>query len=383
MSDKFYKKAASKSIQAGKIPFPLTSTLIDLFKILVTEKEAEFLGIFQKPSLNMAQIKEKCPGMAEQDITDMLETLMNKGVIVGSRSSSGVDVYTLMPPFPGLVEFTLMKGEKTERERKLASLFEQMFSELTAGTQKNYEHIITQLKDYPVPARTVPVEEFITIPVEKHGEIPIGESLEPKEIVLLPQQATSIIDEYDTIALTHCYCRQEKDLVGSPCKRTSARENCLMFGKSAASAIKHGFARSCTKEDAKKIIKDAEKDGLVHKIFHTKMDFGKAVEGICSCCPDCCGIFQLYYRGALPLHTFTWYLPKVSVDDCTGCETCIAMCPMEAIELADGKARITAEKCIGCGLCASHCPSEAITLERVGPRDVFVPPRKVGASQSP
>ena len=48
---------------------------------------------------------------------------------------------------------------------------------------------------------------------------------------------------------------------------------------------------------------------------------------------------------------------------CTGCETCVAECPSEAISMEDEKAVIDNEACIDCGVCVDACPEEAISLE--------------------
>ena len=40
-------------------------------------------------------------------------------------------------------------------------------------------------------------------------------------------------------------------------------------------------------------------------------------------------------------------------------------------------AGVSEDKCIGCGVCAYHCPEEAIHLERIGPRHIFVPPKRI------
>jgi electron transfer flavoprotein alpha subunit len=50
----------------------------------------------------------------------------------------------------------------------------------------------------------------------------------------------------------------------------------------------------------------------------------------------------------------------VNPDKCTGCETCPASCPFDAIELKDGKAYIN-EYCNACMTCLSVCPEGAIT----------------------
>lgn len=54
--------------------------------------------------------------------------------------------------------------------------------------------------------------------------------------------------------------------------------------------------------------------------------------------------------------------PKVIDENCVGCSSCIAVCPVDAITInADGKAVIDQDLCINCGLCIEVCPHEAIT----------------------
>ena len=54
---------------------------------------------------------------------------------------------------------------------------------------------------------------------------------------------------------------------------------------------------------------------------------------------------------------------KVDEEKCTGCETCVAECPSEAIKMADEKAVVDQETCIDCGVCVDACPEEAINME--------------------
>jgi len=53
---------------------------------------------------------------------------------------------------------------------------------------------------------------------------------------------------------------------------------------------------------------------------------------------------------------------KVDLARCTGCGSCIAVCPVEAIRLKNGKAHVQTEACAGCGTCAAQCGEEAIRL---------------------
>ena len=54
---------------------------------------------------------------------------------------------------------------------------------------------------------------------------------------------------------------------------------------------------------------------------------------------------------------------KVDEEKCTGCESCVAECPSEAIKMVNEKAHIDADTCIDCGVCVDACPVEAISLE--------------------
>jgi heterodisulfide reductase subunit A len=54
---------------------------------------------------------------------------------------------------------------------------------------------------------------------------------------------------------------------------------------------------------------------------------------------------------------------KIDEDLCSGCGTCVYLCPFGAIEKDDqGKARVTVALCKGCGICAASCPERAITI---------------------
>jgi heterodisulfide reductase subunit A-like polyferredoxin len=68
------------------------------------------------------------------------------------------------------------------------------------------------------------------------------------------------------------------------------------------------------------------------------------------------------------------YFAEVDIDNCTGCETCLDRCQMDAITIEEGVAKIDLDYCIGCGLCVTTCPSEALSLKRKDETEVVVPP---------
>jgi electron transport complex protein RnfB len=100
-------------------------------------------------------------------------------------------------------------------------------------------------------------------------------------------------------------------------------------------------------------------------------------------------------------------LPKelavVYADNCTGCEACIEVCPVDCIYKVPGEDQptlqsfvdIDLERCIGCALCERWCPWDAIEMiatpqiaaavaEKGGPPDYVekYQDRLVGAAQS-
>jgi len=361
-----WQAAAQAIVNAGMIPVLITETLIELLQELMTEEQADFLKVFmEKPSLNMDQIKEKTE-LPIDDLEKMLDSLMYGGIVVRSTSRrKGIMVYRLLGPVPGIFEYTFLRGETGEKQKKLARLFETLFDEMTHFTQEHYDFYVDQAKNFPPLARIVPVEEEVAA----DG----GDKIMPY------QEASKIIDKFEHIALAHCYCRHSKDLLGEPCKTSDERLNCLLLGKGAQFAAEYKFGNLISKEEAKEVLIKASDEGLVHKAFHIHLKTDLNEEAICNCCKCCCAPFQAYYRGAAPYHCSTNYMAKVNIDACTACEQCIDMCPMEAIEMVDDAAHVREQNCIGCGICVHHCTDDAIELQRSESRKVFIPPKRVAA----
>ena len=54
---------------------------------------------------------------------------------------------------------------------------------------------------------------------------------------------------------------------------------------------------------------------------------------------------------------------KIDLEKCTACESCVEVCPVDAITMDNNKAKVDEETCVDCGTCVDECPSEAITLD--------------------
>ncbi|GEA15895.1 MAG: hypothetical protein PWR22_2066 [Moorella sp. (in: firmicutes)] len=53
---------------------------------------------------------------------------------------------------------------------------------------------------------------------------------------------------------------------------------------------------------------------------------------------------------------------RVDEDKCTGCGSCVEVCPVEAITVEE-VATINADECLECGACVDECPNNALSLD--------------------
>lgn len=367
--DREYKKAAQIINSAGGTPFPVTDTLIEILKRLVEAEHLDFIRAFRKKkSQTMEQLKESS-GLSEGEIEEKVKVLAKIGLIFNQPSSQGVMIYRLMPFVNvGIFEYTFMKElEDTQENREIAQLFDKLKSEIKERLTANYDAIVSILKKMPPIDRTIP---FRTNKATGK-EIVIDKEIEVGEQKILPTQTIEgLIEKFDDIAVGHCFCRHHEDLLGNPCKQTKDRENCFTFGKSARFTSEQGFARIISKEEALKILKRAEEDGLVHKAYHPSFDIKRDETSICNCCTCCCG------QAGGPTVNATNYISQVDHDICVGCGTCVEHCHTNSMKLNDDeKAESTADLCIGCGICAYFCPENAISLVE-NPRKVVIAPAR-------
>ena len=374
-----FQQAAGVVCKQGLFPFPVNDTSISIIRQVVGENEDELdliCAFKSKPSQTMDELTVSS-GFSSEDIRRITDTLARKGLIFNQPSGSGIMVYRLLPLMNvGLMEYKFM-GELTgdEAEKALALLFEKLMREVRDNIQRNYDQLLPTFKMAPAVDRTVVStdgEDGRTIRVVRVDKVVET----PEEFILPSQSVEEIIEKFDDIAVGHCFCRQRRKALGDGCAAKAPTLNCFTFGKSARHTTAQGFARKVTKEEALKIMKEAEAAGLVHKAYHPAFNQSRPETSICNCCKDCCDAIRMWREGALPLINSTYYVSEIDTDLCTGCGTCVDLCPTDAITLnAEDVAERDANACLGCGVCARFCPEEAISLKE-GLRKVFIPPRR-------
>ena len=337
MEDSVYRKLREQLDQYS-VGFPTTHSGIEMkiLRKLFTEDEA---GIFLDMSLLLEESASvaKRTGRDEEKTAEAIENMAQKGLIFRKRMDDTIK-YAAVPFLVGSYEFQVGRMDK-----EFAEMFEDYFKE---ALTKNISNV-------HLPLRTVPV----------HKSVDIGANIAPY------RDAREIIEMKDNIALADCICRKQKRLLGEDCD--NPREVCFMFGSHAEYYVENGLARKITQEEALSVIDKCEEAGLVCQPANS-INPG----GMCNCCGDCCGILRALKIQPKPSEmVVNNYWASVDPDICTGCETCVDRCQMEAVSINESDiAQINTDRCIGCGLCVTTCPSEAMSLVLKPEESRFEPP---------
>ena len=171
--------------------------------------------------------------------------------------------------------------------------------------------------------------------------------------------------------MARCVCRSKTDAKNEPCSQTELRETCFVLHDDYVHTyIEQGWGREVTKEEALEILENAVEDGLIYQPGNSQRP------GIvCCCCGCCCGYISDMKEFPRPLDIIVSnYHAEVDSKLCTGCETCINRCQMNALTIVDNISTVNLDRCIGCGVCVISCPSDAIHLlknekENIPPKD--------------
>ena len=307
--------------------FPATESGVELkiLEKLFAEEEADLF-------LNLSLLLETPESVAQrigQDkeaVAGLLDRMFERGLVFRVKKGDSPK-YGAVPFVVGAFEYQLK-----DMDREFAELYDQYLME--AFGKKGMADL--------APLRTVPVNK----------------SIDHQWAVAPYEDLKAIIKTKDKIAVAKCICRVQQGLLGKECDKPL--EVCLQFGSHAQFYVDKQMARFISQEDALSILDKCDEQGLVPQPFISQ-DAG----GMCNCCGDCCGILRSIKLHPKPAdRVLTNYYAEVDADLCSGCETCLERCQMEAITMGDDNvAHLDRDRCIGCGLCVTTCPSEALSLK--------------------
>lgn len=256
----------------------------------------------------------------------LLKKMARKGLIRYQRQEGEIH-FGLMPFVVGFYEEQL-----PNMDQELASLFERYFQE-TKGFQMDGLSV----------HRVIPVEEAIPFELEVH----------PYE------QASELLEGAKSWGVRDCICRVQQRLIGQDCGHPV--ENCLVFAPMEGAFDNSEVDRAISKEQALRILRDAERAGLVH----TTGNYIGPHYYICNCCTCSCGILRSVAEFGLPNAVAkSHFVAAVDPQECLGCEDCLPACQFGALAVEDEVCQVDVMKCVGCGLCAAACAAEALGLSR-------------------
>ncbi|MDD3278221.1 MAG: 4Fe-4S binding protein [Lachnospiraceae bacterium] len=172
-----------------------------------------------------------------------------------------------------------------------------------------------------------------------------------KDRILSLEEALAKVDEDDRpIYRTHCDCKCLLGDCGLP------TDVCLSYKSGLNSYSDRGISRRIDKEEAKEVLRFANKAGLMQTWNP---------DGFCNCCGDCCYLFRVQkVRDSKRIWPVQSYLIQFDQEKCVGCGSCVKRCHFSVFtKNTAGKIEVDTSQCVGCGICAEGCKKGALELK--------------------
>lgn len=326
------------------IGFPATTSGVEIriLKHLFTPEEAKTALnlIFGYESVDIIHKRFKEPNFKVSGLENKLDTMVSKGLL-NIKKENGIKLYGLALFIIGIYEYQVNRLEK--------SFLEDVSQYANEGLDR----------------------EFYGTKISQLRVIPIEKSLTPEHCAPPYEEIRTIIENAEEpLVVADCVCRKGKIVKGRPaCKATKRLQTCLGFGQYAQMYLDQGWGKQLTKAEALELVELNMEEGLVFQMINTTKD----PYVICSCCSCCCGQLDDLKEFPRPIEfVHSNYYAEIDGNLCMSCQTCIDRCPMNAIKMRKGIAKVLQRKCIGCGNCVPICPEEAIKL--IKKKEEHIPP---------
>ncbi len=340
MEDVYVRLA--RHLQGLVMGYPFQDSLLDLLKAMYSPLEAEVALAIPNDlaPLEVADTETilSRTSLPEPDVMEALESMASKNLLYSATTESGKKGYSLLQVGYGMPQTFFWHGKTDETAKKMAKLVLKYFS--VPITKEVYGGATTKTYKYSPSSLTVSV---------------------PMQGVYPNEQIGSIVENSTKVAVAHCPCRMAARVLGrTDCQHSL--EVCIKYDEMAEFLVDRGLARQISKDEAITILKNCEKEGLVHMVDNTQGQ----VKHTCNCCGHYCWNVGIIRRRRIPRDQLmaVYFIRETDLDECIGCGACADICPVDAVNMVDDKPIVDEDWCIGCGVCAVQCPAQVITIKR-------------------
>jgi ferredoxin len=321
---------------AAQIGFPESETLMGLWDVMVSDREAAWIAGLPATARELAERLGADPDAVAGGLADLYQ----RGLVLRYAQPDGALRYEAETNGGVLMDLVLF-------DRRYLAWHGELFLD---AWRRFYNEELVHTYEHPDPdARPFRV-------------LPVGEQVQDRRAALPYEQVAELIRGARRISVEHCPCRTRERACDNPL------ETCLAFDHVADYMIARGMGRELSADEALALLARCEELGLVHVTENVDRPLV-----LCNCCPCCCVFLRaMTVYAKQDVIDASRYRAVVDRALCSACGRCAERCHFGAMSLAGGAAQVDAGCCLGCGLCATTCPAGAITLVEVRPQG-FIP----------
>lgn len=288
-----------------------TDALYCCFCELLNDEQVDLCNFMDmRVPISAEELAERS-GKSVEDTLRILREVREIGLVLDRVREEGTK-WELLIVIPGMAENVIL-GKKQFSDHKEA--IQRMFRDVSM-----------------MPPDLVPMLPVGVAGLAMHV-IPIEEAI-PAGTKVVPHDSISYwLDKYDYISVQDCQCRTMMASYGEWCGHT-IKDRCFYFGDAARYIVETGRGRRVDKEEALRIMKEAEEEGCLHQC--SNLDGEDEIFTICNCCRCGCNSIKnsQYYQMANANRSN--FVAHVDPEKCIACGECVEYCPGNAVQLSQG-----------------------------------------------
>jgi len=322
--------------------YPFNEALLDLLREMFDPQEARVALAIPNDLPPLAVVDETtiahCSDLPRETVAEKLESMASRNLLYTAQTQTGKKGYALLQVGYGVPQTFFWEGRQDERAARMAKLILKYFTVPT--TEKVYGGVPTKTYKYS------PANLSVDLPMQ--GVMPY-------------EEIGSIVNVATKIAVAHCPCRMSAKILGrTDCPHSL--EVCFKYDDMAEFVISKGLARQVSRDEARNILTNCEKEGLVHMVDNAQGQ----IKHTCNCCGHYCWNVGILRRRKIPRDILmaVYFIRETDFDGCIGCGACAEICPVDAVSMAEERPVVDQDWCIGCSVCAVSCPTGAISIVR-------------------